>query len=231
MKPPPPRKPGVAPRVRALDELPQLVAALQAQRAADAARRQREAAERARREAAAHLFRQAVADVTPLPEAGRVAPERLGRAQPPPHARQRERDEQAVLREALSDDFDPVTLLDTDSELGYLRQGVAPDTLRRLRRGTWTVQADLDLHGLRREDARAALAEFVAEAARRGLRCLRVVHGKGLGSAGRQPVLKGKVRAWLAQKQEVIAFCTAPPAQGGAGALLVLLRAQRGRLL
>jgi DNA-nicking Smr family endonuclease len=95
--------------------------------------------------------------------------------------------------------------------------------VRKLRRGNWSIQRQLDLHGLRREDAREALAVFIREAHRAGLRCVRVVHGKGLGSPGKAPVLKGKVQGWLIQKQEVLAFVQARPAEGGAGALVVLL--------
>jgi DNA-nicking Smr family endonuclease len=93
----------------------------------------------------------------------------------------------------------------------------------KLRRGHWSIQHQLDLHGLTRDEAREALAQFVREAGRRGLRCLRVVHGKGHGSPGRQPVLKAKVQRWLAQCAEVIAFAQASGPEGGAGALIVLL--------
>jgi len=128
-----------------------------------------------------------------------------------------------VLREALSDDFDVESLLDTDEALSYCRLGIGPDVPRRLRRGEWTIQAQVDLHGLRRDEARERLGGFLREAARHGLRCVRVVHGKGNGSPGRQAVLKGKVRSWLVQKAEVLAFVQAGPSDGGSGALLVLL--------
>jgi DNA-nicking Smr family endonuclease len=95
--------------------------------------------------------------------------------------------------------------------------------VRKLRRGGWRIQGQLDLHGLRREDAREALAGFIREAHKAGWRCVRVVHGKGLGSPGKTPVLKGRVHSWLVQKKEVIAFAQARPAEGGAGALMVLL--------
>ena len=98
--------------------------------------------------------------------------------------------------------------------------------MRKLRRGHWVIQNELDLHGMRSDEARAALAEFLRNADKRGLRCVRVIHGKGLGSVNKEPVLKGKVRNWLAQKAEVIAFCQARAADGGSGALLVLLKAQ-----
>jgi DNA-nicking Smr family endonuclease len=95
--------------------------------------------------------------------------------------------------------------------------------VRKLRRGGWRLQGQIDLHGLRREDARQALADFIREANKNGLRCVRVVHGKGLGSPGKTPVLKGRVQSWLVQKKEVLAFVQARPAEGGAGALVVLL--------
>jgi DNA-nicking Smr family endonuclease len=136
---------------------------------------------------------------------------------------QQQRDEQAVMREAISDEFDSGTLLDTDEALSFRRPGMGPDVLRKLRRGGWSIQGQLDLHGLRREDARQALSQFIKDANKVGWRCVRVVHGKGLGSPGKAPVLKGKVQGWLIQKQEVLAYVQARPAQGGAGALVVLL--------
>ena len=119
--------------------------------------------------------------------------------------------------------MDVESLLLTDDGLAFRRAGVGPDVLARLRRGHWALQGQLDLHGLRRDEAREALVAFVAEAQRQGRRCLRVVHGKGLGSPGREPVLKAKVQRWLAQSDAVIAFAQASGPQGGAGALIVLL--------
>jgi DNA-nicking Smr family endonuclease len=136
---------------------------------------------------------------------------------------QQQRDEQAVMREALSDEFDVETLLDTDEALSFRRPGLGPDVVRKLRRGQWQLQGQLDLHGLRREDARLALAEFIRHAHKSGWRCVRVIHGKGLGSPGKTPVLKNRVHSWLVQKKEVLAFAQARPADGGAGALVVLL--------
>ena len=97
--------------------------------------------------------------------------------------------------------------------------------MRKLRRGHWVIQGQLDLHGMRREEARDALGEFLRNAMKRGMRCVRIIHGKGLGSVNKEPVLKNKVRNWLVQKEEVIAFCQARASDGGAGALVVLLRA------
>jgi DNA-nicking Smr family endonuclease len=95
--------------------------------------------------------------------------------------------------------------------------------VRKLRRGGWKLQGQIDLHGLRQDQAREALAEFIRQAHKQGLRCVRVVHGKGLGSPGKTPVLKSRVQRWLVQKKEVLAFVQARPADGGGGALVVLL--------
>ena len=169
----------------------------------------------------ADVFRRSIGEVEPLKVPPRIT---LPRVPPSPLPLQTRLDEEAVLHEALSDEYDPESLLDTDDSLSYCRHGVRQEVVRKLRRGAWIVQAQLDLHGMRREEAREALSEFIRESVKRGLRCLRVIHGKGLGSIGREPVLKGKVRAWLVQKEEVIAFCQARPHDGGAGAVLVLLQ-------
>jgi DNA-nicking Smr family endonuclease len=147
----------------------------------------------------------------------------LPRPAVPPEPRQRQRDEALALAATLSDEFDASTLLDTDAELSYRREGIGSDVLARLRRGQWTIQRQLDLHGLRRDQARDALADFIRVAERDGVRCVRVIHGKGHGSPGREPVLKDKVKRWLVQKDQVIAFTQAHASDGGAGALLVLL--------
>jgi DNA-nicking Smr family endonuclease len=192
---------------------------------AEAAKRkiQRAVAVLAEREAVADadVFRRSIGEVEPLKVPPRMP---MPRVPPSPLPLQTRLDEEAVLHEALSDEYDPESLLDTDDTLSYCRHGVRQEVVRKLRRGAWIVQAQLDLHGMRREEAREALSEFIREAVKRGLRCLRVIHGKGLGSIGREPVLKGKVRAWLVQKEEVIAFCQARPHDGGAGAVLVLLQ-------
>ena len=129
---------------------------------------------------------------------------RLLRPRPSPQPRQRELDEKAVLREALSDEIDVDSLLDTDETLSFRRPGIRLDVVRKLRRGHWSIQAQIDLHGLRRDEAREQLAAFLRDAVLGRLRCVRVVHGKGNGSPGREPVLKGKVRGWLVQRSEVM---------------------------
>jgi DNA-nicking Smr family endonuclease len=145
-------------------------------------------------------------------------------AHPEPHPLSRKRDDAAVLQASVSDEIDVESLLDTDEALSYRANGIGPDVLRKLRRGEWSIQSEIDLHGHRVDEAREALVAFLKSALKRNQRCVRVVHGKGLGSQGKTPVLKGKVRAWLVQRAEVIAFCQARPAEGGSGALVVLLR-------
>lgn len=113
-----------------------------------------------------------------------------------------------------------------ETEQTFLRKGLATDVLARLRRGQWSVQGELDLHRLNRDQARDALVDFLHDARASGWRCVRIVHGKGLSSPNREPVLKGKVRQWLAQRDEVLAYCEAPRHAGGSGAVLVLLKAR-----
>ena len=144
-----------------------------------------------------------------------------------PQAMQYQRDEKEVLKEAISDEFDVSTLLECDEHLSFRRPGIGTDVTRKLRRGDWSIQRQLDMHGLRRDDAREALSIFIREAHKQGIRCVRVVHGKGLGSPGKAPILKSRVHSWLVQKNEVLAFVQAKPADGGAGALVVLLMTSR----
>jgi DNA-nicking Smr family endonuclease len=170
-----------------------------------------------------NLFVRAAGAVQPIRGPRRV---HLAADPPPPIPVQQQLDEQRVLRESISDEFDATTLLDIDDALSFRRPGIGTDVTRKLRKGGWSIQGELDLHGLRREEAREALGSFMREAQKRGWRCVRIVHGKGLGSPGKTPVLKGKVQSWLIQKNEVLAFVQARGDEGGAGALVVLLRPQ-----
>jgi DNA-nicking Smr family endonuclease len=166
-------------------------------------------------------LRKALAGVKPLQLERRQV---LRAPAPPPVPAQTRRDERAVLAESVTGPLSVEDALDTGIELTYLRDGVSRQVLRRLRRGHWVVQDALDLHGMNRGEAALQVAEFLRAAAARGLRCVRIVHGKGLGSKNREPVLKGKLRAWLMPRDEVLAYCQAPAAEGGSGALLVLLK-------
>lgn len=214
---------------RSFADLKPLRRALQeaAARQAERDRQRREAQQRAQAER--NLFQNAVGPVQPL----KGQQERHWHLPDPPEPLpvQRELDEERVLRESLSDDFDVSTLLDVDDQLSFRRPGIGVDVTRKLRAGHWSIQRQLDLHGLRTDEAREALGEFIRLAHRTGLRCVRVVHGKGLGSPGRTPVLKGRVQRWLVQKNEVLAFVQARPAEGGAGALVVLLQPGRRKII
>ena len=200
--------------------------ALQAERTALAAKQEAlAAAQRAkdaqRRPAQSSLFQAAIGKVKPLEQPVRA---QLKGAAPAPIPKQKILDDEAAVRESVSDEVDITSLLDTDADLSFRRTGVGPDVPQKLRRGVWSIQAQVDLHGLRSDDAREALGKFIRNAHKQGIRCIRVVHGKGLGSPGKAPVLKDKVRRWLVQKSEVLCFVQAPPMQGGKGALLVLLQ-------
>ncbi len=165
------------------------------------------------------LFRAAVADAVPLRHQ-QVLPHRQA---PPPIPRQRQVDEEQVLEDMLSDSLDPAEL-ETGEELLYCRPGLQHSVLRKLRRGHYSVGAELDLHGMRVVEARQALALFLQQAQACDTRVVRIVHGKGNGSLHKQPVLKGKVNHWLRQRIEVLAFCSARQVDGGTGAIYVLLR-------
>jgi DNA-nicking Smr family endonuclease len=167
------------------------------------------------------LFRASVSDVTPLPGHGRARPER---PLPRPIPAQRLRDNRQTLEESLSlqDPWDAG--IETGEELSYLRNGVGAQVLRKLRRGHWVIQDELDLHGLTVKEAHALLVSFLNRCIRRGLRCVRVIHGKGLRSKNREPVLKRKVAGWLMQREEILAYCQARQADGGGGAVMVLLK-------
>jgi DNA-nicking Smr family endonuclease len=168
------------------------------------------------------IFTTAIGKVKPLPHKGKT---HLPYDPPPPIPAQQQLDEQKALSETMSDEWDSSSLLDTDEQLSFRRPGIGADVVRKLRKGEWALQAQVDLHNLRSDEAREALGTFIRESYKNGLRCVRVVHGKGLGSPGKVPVLKNKVHSWLIQKNQVLAFVQATPAQGGAGALVVLLQA------
>ena len=168
------------------------------------------------------LFRDAVRGARPIKKPNRAVTE--GRAAPPPVPVQSLLDAHDTLAESVSGPIDWEQMMETGEELVFLRPGLSREILRRLRRGHWVVQEHLDLHGMNSEQARHLLAQFVSACSKRALRCIRIVHGKGLRSPNREPVLKNKVRLWLARRDDVLAFCQAPANQGGGGALLVLLK-------
>ena len=171
----------------------------------------------------ASLFRTVVGEIRPVDTRNRIE---LARPAPHPNPVKREEDERAALSETLAA---PLTLedrLDMGDEAAFLRPGLPRRVLTDLRRGRWVLQGQVDLHGLIRDEARAALAHFLHDSLVQGKRCIRVIHGKGHGSPGKISILKQLSRGWLAQREEILAFCQAGPHDGGGGALLVLLRAQ-----
>jgi DNA-nicking Smr family endonuclease len=172
-------------------------------------------------------FRAAVRNVTPL-------------AHTPPAAGLAKRKPRARLRKALEDELGAATppgrqtadsadsaaeAVTGEETLSFQRTGVRIQVMRRLRRGLYPIDDELDLHGLSQTAARDRLAEFIARSRDRGCRCVRIIHGKGYRSGARGPVLKTAVNHWLRRHLDVIAFVSARAIDGGAGAMYVLLRA------
>ena len=174
------------------------------------------------------LFRAAVKDAAPLEKNARAD---VSRPKPRPDANHHHADELAALEASqLAMYPSPMSWdigADIEDEQSYLRAAVSPDLLRRLRRGHWTIDAEIDLHHHTQDEAHEALMEFMRKARIFGWRCVRIIHGKGLSSHQKIPVLRSKVRRWLQQKDEVLAYCEPRPNGGGSGAVLVLLRAIR----
>ncbi|HET7202340.1 MAG TPA: Smr/MutS family protein [Steroidobacteraceae bacterium] len=166
-----------------------------------------------------HAFRRAVADVRPLPR-NRPA---TTRPRPRPHARFTRAERDDVLRESLVVPGDPADL-DTGEHMSFRRPGLREDVLRKLKRGQFAVEAEIDLHGLGRHAAHQALRQFLNDCVLRGVRCVRVIHGKGLRSGPGGPVLKHVVNHWLRRLENVVAFASARPVDGGTGAVYVLLK-------
>jgi DNA-nicking Smr family endonuclease len=168
----------------------------------------------------AGLFRHMMGDAKPLRQPP-MAPRQRPKAAP--RARFARRDEREALAESLAADID-------ESEIGageglhFQRPSIGRRTMRKLARGNFSVQDEIDLHGMTVPEAKDALHEFIGECNLRGYTCIRIVHGKGLGSGRRGPVLKGKVNRWLRQWIEVLAFVSARQIDGGTGAVYVLLR-------
>ncbi|MFQ5645185.1 MAG: Smr/MutS family protein [Thiogranum sp.] len=165
------------------------------------------------------LFRSSVGEVRPVVH-DRIVPTRRAISPRPVF---REMDEAEALRDMLSEQFDPADV-ETGEELLYIRPGLQRRMLKKLRRGMIVVDAELDLHGMTVPIARDAIAAFLHECRRRHIQCARIIHGKGLGSRHRGPVLKQKMAYWLQQRDEVLAYCSARACDGGTGAVYVLLR-------
>lgn len=166
------------------------------------------------------LFRREIGNVRPLRH-DKITLRRL----PTPSARPISLQPQFEQRahDMLSDGMD-VGTLETSDEMLFVRPGMQHGLLRKLRRGQFSINGQLDLHGLTIPEARQALAGFLYSSQARGAHCVTIIHGKGYGSQHKQPILKNKVNNWLRQHTEILAFCSAQPADGGTGAVYVLLR-------
>ena len=162
-------------KARSLQDLAAIKAKLAADAEKAAALQAAKLEAQRRANAEKNLFVRAVGAVTTLDHAPRVD---LSPMPAPPLAQQQIRDDINVLRESLSDDFDVSTLLDTDDELSYRSQGIGTDVTQKLRKGHWSLQGQIDLHGLRSDEARDALGQFIRDASKRGWRCVRIVHGE-----------------------------------------------------
>jgi DNA-nicking Smr family endonuclease len=166
------------------------------------------------------LFQAAMRDVAPLAKIDKIPPSNSSAL---PFPRKKNYQEQTVAADTLSDHIS--TEIEAGDEWSYARAGMPHQTLRRLRRGYWKIQGNLDLHGLTRDAARQELSAFLEASLQKKLRCVRVIHGKGLSSKNRAPVLKIKIGNWLLQRPDILAFCQAKPEDGGGGAILILLKA------
>ncbi|MDH4106715.1 MAG: Smr/MutS family protein [Gammaproteobacteria bacterium] len=164
------------------------------------------------------LFRKAMRGVQPLV---RALPEPAVR-KAAPKAKFSRRDQRAVLEESLQPNIDWSEAGSGDA-LRFERPSVGRRTMRKLSRGGFSVQAEIDLHGLTAAEANAALRQFIEEAVVRGWSCVRIIHGKGRGSGQGGPILKRKVDSWLRQWSPVLAFVSARQVDGGTGAVYVLL--------
>jgi DNA-nicking Smr family endonuclease len=165
----------------------------------------------------ADLFQQAVDGVIPIASSNRLPPTR-------PAIRIRQQSH-SVTAPSISDNWSDHGSGDV-APTSFLRTGINNMTLRKLRRGLWPIRDEIDLHGLTSDEARRMLADFLNHASRNNYHCVNVIHGKGWRAEGGEGILKIRVRHWLTQQPQVLAFCEAPPNAGGGGAVWVLLKSQ-----
>jgi len=169
------------------------------------------------------LFREEVKDVKPLKIKSNIIEITTKKPKPKPIPQQFILDEKKALVESLSDEFF-ISGNEIDENSFYIRPGYSPDIIKKLKKGYWAVQGSIDLHGMISEEAKSYVVEYIQLCKKKKIRCIRIIHGKGYGSKNKEPVLKKKVRNWLVQKDEIIAFSDAPKHDGGSGALVVLLK-------
>lgn len=165
------------------------------------------------------LFRNAAGAVIPVKQKQARIPRRL----PAPVPLQRLADECRVIDEMAAGTA-VADVLETGEELLYRRNGLQDRQFRKLKTGQLSIQAELDLHGLKVSGAKQHVADFLGYCRMGGKYCVRIIHGKGLGSPNREPILKKHLGHWLRQRKDVLAYCSARPVDGGTGAIYVLLR-------
>jgi DNA-nicking Smr family endonuclease len=170
-----------------------------------------------------NLFRDAVKNVKPLKIKSKTFEEARSKPKPKPIAKKFLEDERKVLLDSISDDY-IFEDMETEGGLLFLRSGHSPDILKKLKKGYWVVQGSIDLHGMISQEAKSYIVDYIQDCKKRHIRCIRIIHGKGIGSKNKEPVLRNKVKNWLAQKDEVIAYAQAPKHDGGSGAVIVLLK-------
>lgn len=163
------------------------------------------------------LFRAAVGDVKTIKQTQTAD---TGAPKPKPIPRQAQLDDEQVKQDMLSDHFDHI---ETGEELSYHQDGIQKTVLRKLKRGQFTIEDELDLHGHRKDEARAEVYNFLKYAKANRKKCVRIIHGRALSNAS-GAVLKPLVNTWLRQTKDVLAFCSARPQDGGAGAVYVLIK-------
>lgn len=167
------------------------------------------------------LFQAAMSDVEPLPASDKIV---IGGIETSPFPRKNKGQKNSTSEDALTDYV--FVAIEAGDGWSFVRPGMSHQTLRRLRRGHWRIQDSLDLHGYTRDAARQALGAFLDICVQQKFRCVRVIHGKGLSSRNREPVLKARVGNWLMQRSDVLAFCQPRPEDGGGGAILILLKSK-----
>ncbi len=165
------------------------------------------------------LFRKAVGKIKPLKQDNIV----INKPKTSPNPSKTEGNDRAVMQELLDSEFDQ-NLLERGDELSYSKPGVQKQTLRKLRRGQYQIEAELDLHGMTVAVAKTALSEFLGQCLARSQRCVRIIHGKGIGSKNKKPVIKNKLNNWLRHQDNVMVFCSARQIDGGTGAIYLLLK-------
>lgn len=171
------------------------------------------------------LFREAIKGANPLKISPKKKEYKAPQKKPRPVPLNFIRDEKQALIDSISDHYEPLHDIENGEELFYVKQGHSPDILKKLRKGYWVIQKSIDLHGMISDEAKAYVVQFIAECKKNNIRCVRIVHGKGFNSRNKEPILKNKLKHWLAQKEEVIAYAQARVHDGGSGAVVVLLSA------